>query len=865
MDKRQLANSIWTAANEMRGSLDATDYKDFILGFLFYKYLSDKEVEYFIDNGVPAEELPVELTNASEANSHIYFTNARDNLGYYIAYEDLFESWLSKRATLDVADISEGLRRFDASVHPAHQHLYKDIFASFLSSIRKLGDNASAQAKKLRAIMNVIKDVPTGSGADYDILGYVYEYLIGKFAANAGKKNGEFYTPHTVALAMAEIVAHHVAERDAIEIYDPTSGSGSLLLNIGQAVERRAGRVGSIRYYAQELKQDAYNLTRMNLVMRGMEASNIVTRRGDSLDQDWPMIDKYDNYNLLRVDAVVSNPPYSAKWDRDQAQSDPRFTEYGLAPETKADYAFLLHELYHLKDDGIMTIILPHGVLFRGGEEEKIRRHLIEKNNIEAVIGLPANIFFGTGISTIVMVLKKQRSADTGVLFVDASKGFVKAGTKNDLRPRDVRKIVDTVIERRDVKKYSRVVSRDEIRENDYNLNIPRYVDSSEDAEYFDIFSTMFGGIPHRELDYFKDYWTSLPGLRESIFEQISPTHSQVRDGVEITSAVQAHESVADFTQAFTEAFEGFEGALHTRLIENIESVDLLTVEADIRAEIFDRLAGVPLVDDYEVYQHFADAWAGIENDLEVIKREGWDATREVVPNMVVKTKNKQKVEVQDGWLGKVFDFELVQKVLLNDDLEAIQELREKNAVLAARLAELFESVDEEDYEQGDVSLANAKGDAFAAAVVKAYAKSLKKNREEVAEGSLNEILVSAAKALEDQAKTAKDLKTAENELEGKTITAIASLTDEQVMELLHAQWITGMVEQFFAVPGVVWGRLIDALLALESKYATTLEEVNTQIEGTQAELATLMGQLTGSDADMKGIAALAEMFGGKN
>lgn len=865
MDKRQLANSIWSAANEMRGSLDANDYKDFILGFLFYKYLSDKEVEYFISNGAPAEELPVELTHASEANSHLYFKIARDNLGYYIAHDDLFEAWLSKRATLDVADITEGLRRFDASVSPAHQHLYKDIFASFMSSIRKLGDNAAAQAKKLRAIMNVIKDVPTGSGADYDILGYVYEYLIGQFAANAGKKNGEFYTPHAVALAMAEIVAHHVADRDEIEIYDPTSGSGSLLLNIGQAVERRSGREGRIRYYAQELKQDAYNLTRMNLVMRGLEASNIVTRRGDSLDQDWPMIDKYNNYNLLRVDAVVSNPPYSAKWDREQAQSDPRFAGYGLAPETKADYAFLLHELYHLKDDGIMTIVLPHGVLFRGGEEEKIRRNLIEKNNIEAVIGLPANIFFGTGISTIVMVLKKQRSADTGVLFIDASQGFVKVGTKNDLRARDVRKIVDTVIERRDIEKYSRLVSRDEIRENDYNLNIPRYVDSSADAEYFDIFSTMFGGIPHRELDCYKDYWESLPGLRESIFEQMSPTHSQVRDGVELAETVRAHESVAGFTQAFASAFEGFETALHARLVENLEAVDLLTVEADIRADIFNRLAGVPLIDDYEVYQHFADAWAGIENDLEVIKREGWDATREVVPNMVVKTKNKQKVEVQDGLLGKVFDFALVQKVLLADDLEAIEQLREKEAVLSARLAELFESVDEEDYELGDVSLVNAKGDAFAATAVKAQAKVIEKSQDEVAEGSLEEILLNAAKALGEQTKTVKALKAAEGELEGKTVAAIAALSDEQVMELLHAQWITGMVEQFSAVPGIVVGRLIDALQALEAKYATTLDDVNTQIASTQAGLATLLGQLTGPDADMQGIAALADMFGGKN
>src|SRR5699024_2694433 len=238
--------------------------------------------------------------------------------------------------------------------------------------------------------------------------------------------------------------------------------------------------------------------------------------------------------------------PYSADWDNKAAEriSDVRFAKYGYAPKSKADYAFLLHELYHLRDDGILTIVLPHGVLFRGGDEGEIRKELIERNNIETIIGFPPNIFFGTGIATIVMVLKKTRRSDDTIQFIDASQGFAKVGKKNELRSRDVRKIVDTVLAREEVEKYSRVVSREEIIANDYNLNIPRYVDSSEDPEQWDIYSTMFGGIPHSEVDELNKYWDHLPGLRESVFEEISDTHAQFRDDIDVAAALTDHASV---------------------------------------------------------------------------------------------------------------------------------------------------------------------------------------------------------------------------------------------------------------------------------------------------------------------------------
>ena len=393
---------------------------------------------------------------------------------------------------------------------------------------------------------------------NYDVLGFIYEYLISMFAANAGKKAGEFYTPHEVSLLMSEIVAEHLKERDQIKIYDPTSGSGSLLINIGRSAAKYLHDEDKITYYAQELKENTYNLTRMNLVMRGIKPSNIFVRNGDTLEEDWPFFEESDGdktYQLVKVDAVVSNPPYSQKWDVTNKEFDARYKDYGVAPKSKADYAFLLHDLYHLEDDGIMTIVLPHGVLFRGGEEGKIRENLIEKNRIDAIIGLPANIFFGTGITTIIMVLKKNRP-DTDVLIIDASKGFVKEGKNNKLRACDIKKIVDTVKNRCTIEKYSALVSKKEIVENEYNLNISRYVDSSEEAESWDIRATMFGGIPEYEIDKMSAYWNAFPEIKEAIMVPSSPGYMNIKN-MDLRKIVLEHPSTIAYKETFNLAFDG--------------------------------------------------------------------------------------------------------------------------------------------------------------------------------------------------------------------------------------------------------------------------------------------------------------------
>lgn len=342
-----------------------------------------------------------------------------------------------------------------------------------------------------------------------------------------------------------------------------------------------------IRYYAQEITPSTYNLTRMNLVMRGILPDNILTRRGDTLEDDWPYFEDSDpvgTYNPLYVDAVVSNPPYSLHWNPSGKENDSRYSKYGLAPKSKADYAFLLHDLYHLKPDGIMTIVLPHGVLFRGGEEGQIRKNLIEQNNIDAIIGLPANIFFGTGIPTIIMVLRQKRE-NTDVLVIDASKGFVKDAQKNRLRASDIRRVVDTVKGRLSIDKYSHLVSRDEIRANDYNLNIPRYVDSSEETEGYDIYASMFGGVPVSELAVLNSYWKVFPSLKEELFTGDDEYVSVKNEDIKTT--IRNNLNVQNFLGRFHSRFADFGEYLDKNLIDQALSLSIPNMEEQIASDLF--------------------------------------------------------------------------------------------------------------------------------------------------------------------------------------------------------------------------------------------------------------------------------------
>ena len=913
MNKKQLAATIWKSANEMRSKIEANEYKDYILGFIFYKYLSEKEMRFFVDQGMSEDEI-----KKMDESDEDFVNYTKDTIGYFISYENLFSTWIDKGDDFDVSDVRIALSAFNRLISDSHKKVFENIFNTLQTGLSKLGETASTQTKSINNLIKLIKKIPMDGKQDYDILGFIYEYLISQFAANAGKKAGEFYTPHEVSVLMSEIVANHLKDRKEIRIYDPTSGSGSLLINIGSAVEKYLDGNNRITYYAQELKENTFNLTRMNLVMRGIDPANIYVRNGDTLEEDWPFFDGEDieHYQLVRVDALVSNPPYSQKWDPKGKKHDPRFSDYGVAPKGKADFAFLLHELYHLEEDGIMTIVLPHGVLFRGNEEYTIRKNLVEKNNIDAIISLPANIFFGTPIQTLIMVLKRKRT-DTDILIIDASKGFEKAGKSNKLRASDIKRIVDCIRDRVVIPGFSERVSKETVRKNDYNLNIPRYVDSFERPEPWDLHSIMFGGIPNIELDQLGVYWKAFPGLRADICESISDRYVQFTV-TDIEMAVRNHASVIHYRENYIAAFSDLREQLKNELIGHYHSVSPLTEEDTISADIFRRLESIASIDKYEAFQALDNAWGQIATDLEIIQSEGDAAITQVDPNMVTKKKDDKEIEVQDGWEGHILPFELVQEMLLTNETNELHELERELALVCSAYADLIDSLTDEEKETGilndaatafvskevKVKVAEAlddiendeivalqeylalpqkdknayvektetvdwsamesnKSGLYTKAVITARINALRQQYnfpEETYESKLMSIVAN----IDLESELRKKIREKAAVLHEKTRILLMNMNMEQALQLLEEKWIVPIIQGIMKLPEILIQNFISKLVRLSKKYSVTFSEVGTRIETVETYVSGYLSRLTGDTYDKEGLTELKHLLGGE-
>lgn len=913
MNKRQLASTIWKSANEMRSKIEANEYKDYILGFIFYRYLSEKELRFFADQGMTDEDI-----RQMDESDEDFVNYTKSTIGYFIAYENLFSTWLDRGSDFDVSDVRKALSAFNRLIDDLHKKVFEKIFNTLQTGLSKLGETASTQTKSINNLIKLIKRIPMDVKQDYDVLGFIYEYLISQFAANAGKKAGEFYTPHEVSVLMSEIVAEHLKDRQEIRIYDPTSGSGSLLINIGSAVTKYLKGDNRIKYYAQELKENTYNLTRMNLVMRGIDPANIYVRNGDTLAEDWPLFDGEDieHYKLVRVDAVVSNPPYSQKWDTKNKRHDPRFSDYGVAPKGKADYAFLLHELYHLEDDGIMTIVLPHGVLFRGNEEYTIRKSLVEKNNIDAIIGLPANIFFGTSIPTLVMVLKRNRE-DTDILIIDASNGYEKAGKSNRLRSSDIKRIVDCIHDRATIPGFSKLVSKEKVRENDYNLNIPRYVDSFAKPESWDLHSIMFGGIPNDELDSLQIYWEAFPGLRKDICKPISERYVQLVSG-NIGQLVREHKSVADYRESYAFVFSDLRENLKTSLIGNYQTVSALSEEERITADIFRRLESISSIDKYEAFQALDNAWGQISTDIEVLQTESDEVLTQVDPHMVTKKKDDKEIEVQEGWEGHILPFELVQEMMLTAEIHELREMEKELADVSAEYRVLIDSLSDEEKESGilndagtsfvnkavkakadealeDVeteeilaiqkyltlpqkskadfvkntdfvdwtAMTASKNGLYTKAAVTARIKTLKQQHI-FPEDSFEAKLMSIMATIDYENVLKKEIREKSAVLHEKTKELIESMDKEQALKILEEKWnapiIAGIMQ---LLENLIW-EFIEKLTVLSEKYAVTFSGVDTKIETAESEVSSYVSRLSGDDFDARGLAELKKLLGGE-
>lgn len=921
MNKHQLASTIWESANQMRSKIEANEYKDFILGFIFYKYLSEKELALLKKEKFTEEE----IKKVNEADERLV-KHVRETLGYFISYDNLFSTWLEKGSDFDVSNVREALSAFDRNIDDVYTKVFEKIFNTLQTGLSKLGETSAAQTKSIKRLLKLIKKIPMDGKQDYDVLGFIYEYLISNFAANAGKKAGEFYTPHEVSILMSEIIAEHLKHKDHIRIYDPTSGSGSLLINIGNSAARYIPGEGKIDYYAQELKENTYNLTRMNLVMRGIKPANINVRNGDTLEDDWPFFEdnKRDTtYQLVKVDAVVSNPPYSQKWDTADKEHDPRYKNYGVAPKAKADFAFLLHDLYHLEDDGIMTIVLPHGVLFRGGEEAKIRENLIEKNNIDAIIGLPENIFFGTNIATIIMILKRNRP-NTDVLIIDASKGFEKSGKNNRLRACDIKKIVDTVQHRTVIEKYSALVSKDTIKENEYNLNIPRYVDSTDEPEKWDIRATMFGGIPKSEIDSYQAYWDAFPGLKEVLFEEVSGEYVQTKVDA-IRQLISNFDSVEDYRKKFIAAFDGFYKRLKEDLIDGILDVETEKEKEKITVDIFKRIDPIKLADRYAAYQVFAGYWDVISSDVEMLQTEGFEVITQVDPNMVIKKKNKDNddddvTEVQDGWKGHILPFDLVQQELLPDRLHEVLALQNRLEEISEEYIEIIESM-EDDEKQG--KYLNDANDAFVAKELKHFVDEIlqdvtsdeisalqkyldiSKKKDKISfikecasvdwdkmevgtDGTYKKTtvnarivelklefkfkedfqesrLIRALNLMDEESAIKKVVKQKSEELHLDTKRLIESLSEEQALLIVEYKWIRPLLESLTGIADEILDKMMDDIIYITSKYSTTMQRIQEQKTEISSELTRMIDALTGGTSDMDGLAEFKKILGGKD
>ena len=483
---RDITSKLWEMANKLRGTMDASEYKNYILPFMFYRYLSENQDEYLRDNHL---EDFYEVNDVEEKEE--YLEEISKGIGYAISPDYIWEKIVAKieNHKIKASDFQDMFDSFNTNAkrNPMAEGDFANVFSDVNLGDTRLGSSTNERAKALNDIVLMINEFNFKDESGHDILGDVYKYLIGQFAANAGKKGGEFYTPHEVSQILAKVVTLEEKEQKGqFHVYDPTMGSGSLLLTVQKELPNGEAE-GSVDFYGQELNTTTYNLARMNLMMHGVNYRNMNLRRADTLDADWPFAEKDGIQIPLKFDAVVANPPYSQNWDIKSIdrEKDTRFKGYGVAPASKADYAFVLHGLYHLAKTGTMAIVLPHGVLFRGASEGKIRKNIIDENLLDAVIGLPANLFYGTSIPTCVLVFKgrEARGENKDILFVDASNDFEKGKNQNKLSPSNIDKIIEAIRERKSIEKYAHVASLNEIKENDYNLNIPRYVDTFEEEE----------------------------------------------------------------------------------------------------------------------------------------------------------------------------------------------------------------------------------------------------------------------------------------------------------------------------------------------------------------------------------------------
>ncbi|MFW8577096.1 type I restriction-modification system subunit M [Enterococcus entomosocium] len=850
----EIKRRLWDGATELRGSMDASRYKDYMLGLMFYKFLSDKTLETFRKTAglgrISEADLVEEYSQNRKELGEELDKMIQRVLGYFVAPEYLYQKWIKDINTGDfeVQKVTDSLNSFEKTIAVTGDSAdFKGLFSSSTLDLTDtaLGSNLNERSKNIKALINLFADLDMVALQKSDVLGDAYEYLIGQFAMESGKKAGEFYTPRQVSEVMAQIVAK---TSNIQSIYDPTVGSGSLLLTVGKHLSKEAQK--DLSYYGQEKNTATYNLTRMNLLLHGVRPEKMTVRNADTLGYDWPEDPSQPNVGV-QFDAVVMNPPYSVKdWNKAGLKvSDPRFEIAGtLPPDSKGDFAFLLHGLFHLGTNGTMAIVLPHGVLFRGGSEGEIRQRLLEKNQIDTIIGLPSGMFTNTGIPVIVMILKKNRAVGEPVLVIDASRGFTKVGKQNVLQEKDIAKIVDTYSSRSEIQGYSHLATREEIVANEWNMNIPRYVEADNDEIAQDVDAHLFGGIPKSNID-------ELTVLNKSVPEVITSSFDKVRDGY-----VVSNRPIDQLTEQVINAPQVLEKSDEVRKIAerfvakywdilrhvNLES-DLTNLMSEMLFEIKSEISKIEFVDAYSAYQIVAEIWKdSLTKDSELIAASDFytiGRTRE--PNMVTKGSGKNKRQEQDGWIGMLVPNELIAKRLFASEQEEIEALKNKAQEIDSELSELVEAAKVEDSEEYEALYESLKKneddepqDSFEAKTIKAELKRAEKGTSEF------EWLKRVEKLLTDKSSTNKSVKEKEKQLKEAVEIRIENLTNEEIDMLVFEKWFAGTVDALVGLVEKPLREELSTIALLENRYAQTFNEIDAQVSELEKAFEALASEL---------------------
>src|SRR5690625_842963 len=839
---------LWNGANDLRGSMDASRYKDYMLGLMFYKFLSDKTLETFATtSGIKGTE--EELIHAYHEAYDSYGENLIDMiqkvLGYHVQPQYLYQTWLKdiREGTFELEKVTESLQSFERTVATTGgSDDFKGLFSSPTIDLSDtaLVSNLNASSKNIRKLIELFADLNMISQQKDYVLGYANEYLIDQLAMESGKKAGDVYTPRQVSQDMAQIVAKTT---EVNSIYDPTVGSGSLLLTVSRHLTKDNRK--NLHYYGQEKNTATYNLTRMNLLLHGVRPERMTVKNGDTLGQDWPEDPERPNEGV-QFDAVVMNPPYSVKnWNgEDLKVTDPRFEIAGvLPPNSKGDYAFLLHGLFHLGQEGTMAIVLPHGVLFRGGTEGEIRKRLLDKNYIDAVIGLPDKLFTNTGIPVTVMILKKNRALNQPVLMIDASKSFVKEGKQNVLQEKDIAKIVDTYIERTTEAGYSHEATQKEIKENEYNLNIPRYIEPIDEEISHDVDAHLYGGIPLRQIEKLNVLHDLTKDVLYENLKEVRPGYVELTKSIDdLTEEILTDENVNQQINQLSEVTKSYMDMYWEKLktISDVDDIDPLKDE--MLTEIKQLLRQFNHVSTYDGYQIIAELWENsLAEDTEKIAISDFytvGKTRE--PNLVTKGSGNKKRTEQDGWVGAIVPNELILKELYTEELN---DLESKKDTLAAHNEEITELVEAAKVEESDEEAAlgdalNAREDDFTITAVRAELKKVEAGTEE------HTLLEKVRKLLDEKSSLNRAIREKDKELAEQVEERIENLTNDEIDQLMYKKWFGQLIDDLTKLVEAPLKNELNTLKELKERYADTLEIIEEESKALEAQFEEMLSEL---------------------